>query len=483
MDGAPLLEELEAVFDAAESVLEAQAEPNPADVIEPLEAPLLEAHELEHVDDEVADSPEWLTEPIDDDTVPDIEVATQLEEAELAADFVATPLDAVEGPALIREAETLPEYAADEVEPLEAPLIDAVPESVEPMVAPSAAAHDVPPDEPSNVPMVVVDPDLVALEWIKYSLKESFENVHIFQGSEQGLARIRQYLVRGRPPLVMISPSVQVDTLSGIRDPADFVARLKSQSPKIRALWIHEEGGAAVRGAPADGAVTRPPHRQLTLGGTTPEQLEQLAGAFAASVRAEVARIGSETKEPVQRRERRKGGIPRDVLERLRDATRALTEASSRGDVLPLVIRFAAETFSRVAMFMVRDGVAAGMAQHGLDRCGGPDDDMLRGVRVQTDSSAWMRSVLASRKSVQGSPDDAGDRELLSLLGNRVPPSAYLAPIESAGQVIAFLYGDNLPDEEPIGDTSGLEVVMHHAGLALDRAALERALVEGESEA
>jgi hypothetical protein len=45
--------------------------------------------------------------------------------------------------------------------------------------------------------------------------------------------------------------------------------------------------------------------------------------------------------------------------------------------------------------------------------------------------------------------------------------------------VIALLYGDNLPEDGPLGDTSALEVVLHHAGLALDRAALERALREG----
>ena len=66
------------------------------------------------------------------------------------------------------------------------------------------------------------------------------------------------------------------------------------------------------------------------------------------------------------------------------------------------------------------------------------------------------------------------------LLGNAIPEEAYVAPIESGDHVIALIYADNLPGGEPIGDTSALEVVLHEAGLALDRAWMERALEEAE---
>jgi len=42
--------------------------------------------------------------------------------------------------------------------------------------------------------------------------------------------------------------------------------------------------------------------------------------------------------------------------------------------------------------------------------------------------------------------------------------------------VIALLYADRLPEATTLGDRAGLEGVLHHAGLALDRTALERAL-------
>ena len=68
--------------------------------------------------------------------------------------------------------------------------------------------------------------------------------------------------------------------------------------------------------------------------------------------------------------------------------------------------------------------------------------------------------------------------EISTLLGAAPPKEAYVAPIESGGRVAALLYADNLPDDRPIGDTTALEIVLHEAGLAFDRALLEHALAE-----
>jgi hypothetical protein len=83
---------------------------------------------------------------------------------------------------------------------------------------------------------------------------------------------------------------------------------------------------------------------------------------------------------------------------------------------------------------------------------------------------------------VRGPARDEGDRQLAALLGDREPPEAYVAPLESGDRVVALLYADNLPGGRPLGDTAALEVVLHEAGLALDRAALERQLAEVESQ-
>jgi hypothetical protein len=391
------------------------------------------------------------------------------------------PEDAIE---LIEPDEALLEPASPIEEAPEAPAESAGPAPEGPDIAAVCeadgvvedATHDAEPADGAPLrPLVVIDRDLVALEWTKDALKDEFEPIHIFQQTEQAMARIRQYLVRGEAPVVLVAPDIDVDHLAGVVDPVDFVSRLKAQSPRIVALWLREEGaGGLARVGAADGSVVRPDGNRLRAPGAA-EKLEEVVADFARQVRIDVSGAPGEGAA----RERPTRAISPDAIRRLRDATRALTEASSRGEVLPLVIRFASEVFGRVAMFMVRDGTAVGMAQHGLPAAGGPEDRDLRELAFPCGASSWLAMVLEQGKPVRGAPGNDGDRDFASLLGDRVPAQAYVAPIESTGQVIALLYGDNLPEDGPLGDTSALEVVLHHAGLALDRAALERALREG----
>jgi two-component system chemotaxis response regulator CheY len=165
-------------------------------------------------------------------------------------------------------------------------------------------------------------------------------------------------------------------------------------------------------------------------------------------------------------------------MQRLKQVSARLRDPATRGDVLSLVIEFAAETFSRVAMFMLRDDVIVGMAQSGLARAGGPGDDELRRLRMPAKDSAWLRAAIASGEAVQAPPSDAGDRRLAAMLGSGIPKEAYIAPIHSGSRVAALLYADDLPEGRPLGDTTALAIVLHEAGLALDRALLERALAE-----
>ena len=148
-----------------------------------------------------------------------------------------------------------------------------------------------------------------------------------------------------------------------------------------------------------------------------------------------------------------------DTLARLRRASARLRDPGSRGDVLALVLRFAAESFSRVAMFMVRDEQALAIAQLGLPKAGGPDDQAVGDVVVPAREPAWFRRVIDGRNPVRCPPDDDGDQRLAVLLGNALPREAYVAPIESANRIVALLYADNLPsrraDRRHVGPRGG----------------------------
>jgi hypothetical protein len=168
------------------------------------------------------------------------------------------------------------------------------------------------------------------------------------------------------------------------------------------------------------------------------------------------------------------------TLERLRQISERLRDPSTVGDVLKLVIEFAAESFSRIAMFMVREHEAVGIAQRGLPGAGGPDDEGFRTVRIPLDEPACFQEVVATRRPQRLRPDDDGDRQLTGRLGSSHPDEVFVAPIESGNRVAAILYADNLPDGARLRDPAALTIVLHEAGLALDRALLERTLAESE---
>jgi hypothetical protein len=315
---------------------------------------------------------------------------------------------------------------------------------------------------------VVIDPDLVALEWVKKTLEPAPHPIHIFQHGDLGLNRIRQYLVRGQLPMVLVSPAMPGDKATGIADATDFVRRLREQAPSMSIFWLCEEEGVGPPAShSADGVMMRPAGRSFRRPGSL-RRVEELAVAFRAALLGDCAPL-----EPAVE-------SPRDSEQPAKASSieRSLGDVRSQGEILPLVIRHARETFARVAMFMVRDDMVVGIAQSGLQSCGGPDDEGLRGMNFQGESSAWLRGVLNSRQPLVAPPQDNGDFELARALGELSAGEAYLAPVVSEGLVVAVLYGDNLPANQPIGDTSQVEVALEHAGLALGREVRQRTVAD-----
>ena len=331
--------------------------------------------------------------------------------------------------------------------------------------------------------VVLIEPDVSALEWIKAAIANAFGRVHVFQQAEQGLARIRQYLIRGERPIVLISTKVPIDPLSGIHGLADFVSRLKAQSKQLIVLALIEaateaEAGAEVR-PPAvpsafDGSLSRPASSRL---GKCDEP-ERAAAARALNEQLHaLLGVPVEPRDPVSS-EARDGSDPAISLEDLKTVTRTLQEASSRGEVLPVVLEFASGLFRRVAILVVRDEKVFAIAGRGFPLL--EVDPLGNSASIAVDAAApgWIRQALDTGEPLRGGPATPADRELLARMGGPEPAEAYLGLIESGGAIVALLYGDQGPDGDAFPDTSGLEVVLHHAGLALDRAALERALWE-----
>jgi hypothetical protein len=328
--------------------------------------------------------------------------------------------------------------------------------------------------------LVLIESDVAVLEWAKTAVQNDFSRVHAFQQAEQGLSRIRQYMIRGEFPVVMISTAIRIDSLSGIHGLSDYVGRLKSQAAKLLVLGLHENGAASSKSIQSafDAVITRPEARAFEPLNGPPDAA--CTATFVTAVRAELG-IEVETDTSTSTGSggpMTSGDAATDIVRHLRDATAKLQEASSRAEILPVVLEFASEIFKRVAILIVREEQVFAIAGRGIEALEVDPLDSSPPVCLQTLDQGWVREVLQTRDAVTGPPTTQADRELLTRFGGVVPDRAYLGPIESGGSIIAMLYCDQGPEGARIPDTSGLEVVLQHAGLALDRAALERALWE-----
>ena len=97
--------------------------------------------------------------------------------------------------------------------------------------------------------------------------------------------------------------------------------------------------------------------------------------------------------------------------------------------------------------------------------------------------SSLFSQVIEVRMPLKIKPaDNRWNRYLMQKLGGAEPVEVFVGPIVSEDKVVALLYGDNLPDKKPIGDTESLEIFLSQAGMAMEKAILQRRLMEKDLE-
>ena len=326
--------------------------------------------------------------------------------------------------------------------------------------------------------LIAIDPNLRSLEWQKQNLSEIFPRVHIFQNGESGIARIRQYLRRGEIPVVLVSIDLAAAKISGVESLGEFIRRIKLFAPSMPVLIARYETARSDQPVDSADAIVTGPNPALLADQeawpTLTEEAERLRTEIAGCLKQPVYQ-GSDSKR-AKRSSASSDAEGSEKLRNLRAVSERIRDPANQGEVLKLVLEFASETLSRVAMFMVRDEIALGVAQIGLPSGGGPDDAQFREIELPAAEVEWFQHVLEARTAFCSPATGDGDRALACRIGDREPAQAYIAPVLSGGQVVALLYADNLPGAEPIGDTSVIEIALHEAGLALERALLKRAL-------
>ncbi|MBJ6750940.1 response regulator [Geomonas anaerohicana] len=166
-------------------------------------------------------------------------------------------------------------------------------------------------------------------------------------------------------------------------------------------------------------------------------------------------------------------------ISQLRGMLEELNNPQLGGGIILLVLRFAAEFVNRAVVLLVKKETVQGLGQFGLQDGDGGADARVRKLTIPRGEPSLFTEVLETRYPVKGTVDaSVWTHYFLEQLGGGRPAEYFVGPIVSEGKVVAILYGDNLPEDKPIGDTDSLEIFLCQAGIAMEKALLQRRLQE-----
>ncbi|MFO7983053.1 MAG: DUF4388 domain-containing protein [Desulfuromonadales bacterium] len=170
-------------------------------------------------------------------------------------------------------------------------------------------------------------------------------------------------------------------------------------------------------------------------------------------------------------------GVASPGLHLLRDMLVELQNPSLGGGIILLVLRFASELMNRAVIFAVKDKEIVGLGQFGIQVEGENADARIRRIRLSTEQDSVFKPLVQSMTPMRSALGEGPvDTYIAEQLGGDRPEEVFLGPVLSEGKVVAILYGDNLPEHTEIGNTESLEIFLSQAGLAMEKAILERRL-------
>jgi hypothetical protein len=172
---------------------------------------------------------------------------------------------------------------------------------------------------------------------------------------------------------------------------------------------------------------------------------------------------------------------PRKEIIALKSMFDELRFPTATAEVTLLILRYASEVVNRAVLFMVKKDEVRGLGQFGIELKGPSADQVVRNIKVPLGQPSVFLTVIDSRRSYVG-PIEANENNnyLVNELGGAMPESVVAIPLIVDNKVALIVYGDNLPERKPIRGVETLEIFMGQAGMALEKALLEKKLAELE---
>jgi hypothetical protein len=154
---------------------------------------------------------------------------------------------------------------------------------------------------------------------------------------------------------------------------------------------------------------------------------------------------------------------------------------TATAEVTLLILRYASEVVNRAVLFMVKKDEVRGLGQFGIELKGLSADQVVRGIKIPLGQPSLFLTVIENRRSYTGPLETSENNNyLMNELGGAMPESVLAIPLIVDGKVALIVYGDNLPERKSLRGVETLEIFMSQAGMALEKALLEKKLAEME---
>jgi hypothetical protein len=174
---------------------------------------------------------------------------------------------------------------------------------------------------------------------------------------------------------------------------------------------------------------------------------------------------------------------PRKEIRALKSMFDELRFPTATAEVTLLILRYASEVVNRAILFMVKKDEVRGLGQFGIELKGRSADQVVRNIKIPLSKPSLFLTVIETRRSYVGRLDaNECNTYLVTELGGAMPEAVLAIPLLVDDKIALVVYGDNLPERKTIQGIDTLEIFMNQAGMALEKALLEKRLAELQKE-
>ena len=161
-----------------------------------------------------------------------------------------------------------------------------------------------------------------------------------------------------------------------------------------------------------------------------------------------------------------------EKLTTLRSVMAEIRSPEFTGELTLQILEYARKVVRRGVLFYIRQGNYCGMGQFGVGEVG---EGSVRRLKVPVDQPSILADAADRKAAVRSKlAPETWNHYLISQLGGASPAEAIAVPLIVNDRVLMILYGDNLPETEPVGSIADLEVLMLQIGLAMEKRLFEK---------